>query len=58
MPKNNIEKLDRRKLLSSMLIGGLTLPSISQSHEDPSSDQVTNNSLLWAVAWQETAAEF
>jgi len=58
MPKNNTEKLDRRKLLSSMLIGGLTLPSISQSHEDPSSDQVTNNSLLWAVAWQETAAEF
>lgn len=58
MPKNNIEKLDRRKLLSSMLIGGLTLPSISQSHEDPSSDKVTNNSLLWAVAWQETAAEF
>ena len=46
MPKNNTEKLDRRKLLSSMLIGGLTLPSIGQSHEDPCSVKVTNNSLL------------
>ena len=58
MPKNNTEKLDRRKLLSSMLLGGLTLPGISQSHEDLSLSKVGNNSLLWAVAWKETAAEY
>ena len=58
MSKNNTEKLDRRKLLSSMLIGGLTLPVISSSDESLTLDDSNKNSLLWAVAWQETAAEY
>ena len=58
MSKNNTEKLDRRKLLSSMLISGLSLPAIASANELQALDDSNKNSLLWAIAWKETAAEY
>ena len=62
MSKNSTERFDRRKLLHSLAGGSLLLPAFGQAEESikelskqESSDQ---NALLWAMAWQETAAEF
>ena len=63
MKKNNTEKVDRRKLISSFLLGGLSLPLASEENDTSlgqakTKDMRNKNSLLWAVAWSETAAEF
>ncbi len=62
MPKNNTERFDRRKLLHSLVGGSFLLPAFGQTEETVKelSSQESNdqNALLWAMAWQETAAEF
>ena len=55
--------LNRRRFAASILMGGLSLPVAAEVHakiaREPSSRQVPqNNSLLWAVAWANTSAEF
>ena len=53
---------DRRRLLSMLLAGGAALPlaaSRSSAGEGDNAEPCeTNNALLWAVAWKQTAAEF
>ena len=63
MQDKNTQSLDRRKLISSLLLGGLCLPMAA--HTKTESSQHENNAelehsnpLLWAVAWSATAAEF
>ena len=55
--------LDRRKLLSSLLLGSLTLSLSDKANADDRPNKGTLNSLnqnplLWAVAWSTTAAEY
>lgn len=47
-------EIDRRRLLTLMLAGGAT--GIAGAQAD--SDEQLSNSLLWAVAWKQTAAEY
>ena len=55
--------LDRRKLLSSLLLGSVTV-SLSESaraYDRPNKatpNVLNQNPLLWAVAWSATAAEY
>ena len=63
MQDKNTQSLDRRKLISSLLLGGLCLPMAA--HTKTESSQHENNAelehinpLLWAVACSATAAEF
>ena len=56
-------KFNRRALLTTILAGGLTAPSIVSTQktatEQKSNDPyLQRNPLLWAVAWSNTAAEF
>lgn len=44
---------DRRRLLASMLAAGAVTPAMAQE-----TDEVACNSLLWAVAWKQSAAEY
>jgi len=63
MKKNNTKKLDRRKLMSSFLLGGLSLPLISKAQDislkrNIIKNEGNENPLLWAAAWSATAAEY
>lgn len=63
MRKNYKESIDRRQLISSLLLGGLSLPMLAHTDElssskDKNSAVINKNPLLWAVAWSATAAEF
>ncbi|HJL92730.1 MAG TPA: hypothetical protein QGF04_02985, partial [Woeseiaceae bacterium] len=62
MHKNGTERFDRRKLLHSLAGGSLLLPAFGQTKESvkelSDQDSSNQNTLLWAMAWQETAAEF
>ena len=63
MKKNNTKKLDRRKLMSSFLLGGLSLPLISAAQDTSLKRNIIKNEgnenpLLWAAAWSATAAEY
>ena len=56
-------KLDRRKLLSSLLLGGVTVSLSESARADDRPKKATpnvlnQNPLLWAVAWSATAAEY
>ena len=55
--------LDRRKLLSSLLLGSLTVSLSERARADNRTKKealnvLNQNSLLWAVAWSTTAAEY
>jgi len=57
------DSLDRRKLISSLLLGGLCLPMSAYANKesvnnDNNADLKHKNPLLWAVAWSATAAEY
>ena len=57
------DSLDRRKLISSLLLGGLSLPMLAYAkkesvNNDNNADLKYKNPLLWAVAWSATAAEY
>ena len=57
------DSLDRRKLISSLLLGGLCLPMSAYANKEPvnndnKADLKHKNPLLWAVAWSATAAEY
>jgi len=57
------DSLDRRKLISSLLLGGLCLPMSAYANKEPvnndnNADLKHKNPLLWAVAWSATAAEY
>ncbi len=62
--KNEISRADekRRRFLAYMLAGGAAVPlaACTQGAEngDEAHDEDLHNSLLWAVAWTQTAAEF
>lgn len=45
--------IDRRQLMAAVLAAGVSAPALAQD-----ADQATNNSLLWAVAWKQSAAEY
>ena len=56
-------KLNRRKILSSLLLGGLTLPLSAKPNsnlekKEEKQQNLNQNPLLWAVAWSTTAAEY
>jgi 5'-nucleotidase (lipoprotein e(P4) family) len=53
---------DRRQLLACLLAGGAAAPvaahALAMDDGGASTDNSLNNSLLWAVAWKQTAAEY
>ncbi len=56
-------KIDRRTLMATILAGGLTMPLMTRASDAADkaarpTSAPTQNPLLWAVAWSETAAEF
>jgi 5'-nucleotidase (lipoprotein e(P4) family) len=55
---NRVKDEDRRKILSLLLAGGAIVSVPSASAKNASVDEGLNNSLLWAVAWKQTAAEY
>ena len=55
--------LNRRRFAASVLMGGLSLPLSAEVHSEIARESFTEdssltNSLLWAVAWANTSAEF
>jgi len=62
--KNGMLQADekRRRFLAYMLAGAAAVPLAACTREtvngDETSDEGLHNSLLWAVAWTQTAAEF
>ncbi len=54
----NIPNEERRKMLALLLAGGTIATVPSACAKDESVDEGLNNSLLWAVAWKQTAAEY
>ncbi|MCT2530443.1 hypothetical protein N2382_06170 [SAR92 clade bacterium H921] len=63
MQDKNTQSLDRRQLISSLLLGGLYMPMQAYAKTESSSnissaDFKHQNPLLWAVAWSATAAEY
>jgi len=48
--------VDRRRLLALMLAAGVSLPAAAQ--RATADGEALRNPLLWALAWQQTAAEF
>jgi predicted secreted acid phosphatase len=63
MYDKSTQGLDRRKLISSLLLGGLWLPMSAYTKTESScqaehANLTHTNPLLWAVAWSATAAEF
>lgn len=60
---DKLDKINRRQLASSMLLGGLSIPlaATAQSAVEgkaPTRDPRLQNPLLWAAAWSATSAEF
>ena len=58
-----LNNLDRRKLLSSLLLGSVTVSLSESARTDDRPRKATRNvlnqnPLLWAVAWSATAAEY
>ena len=61
--RKELNNVNRRKILSSLLLGGLTLPLSAKAEGDIEKKEETQknlnqNPLLWAVAWSTTAAEY
>jgi len=54
----NIPNEERRKMLALLLAGGTIATVPSACAKDEKVDEGLNNSLLWAVAWKQTAAEY
>lgn len=54
MDKQNAARFDRRRLLGLMLAGGTA--GLAQGEDEAGAADC--NSLLWAVAWKQTAAEY
>ena len=57
---NNVENTDRRRMLALLLAGGTTASACLGQNgvESPDADEGLHNSLLWAVAWKQSAAEY
>jgi len=57
-PNKNTE-IDRRRLLALLVAGGATSATcLAQSEDEAVVDEGLHNSLLWAVAWKQCAAEY
>ena len=52
------EDEERRRVLALILAGGAIVGMPSAYADDVSDSEGLNNSLLWAVAWKQTAAEY
>jgi 5'-nucleotidase (lipoprotein e(P4) family) len=52
---------ERRRMLTCLLASGAVLPigksALANVHDEPGGEEL-HNSLLWAVAWKQTAAEY
>lgn len=57
---NHLANTDRRRMLALLLAGGATASAClgQESVESPDADEGLHNSLLWAVAWKQSAAEY
>jgi 5'-nucleotidase (lipoprotein e(P4) family) len=53
----NKKTLERRRLLTAMMAGGVA-PLVASCDATEECDSSLRNSLLWAVAWKQTAAEY
>ena len=60
MGKQYKSKIKRRSILSTLLAGGASLPLYANNpiSRDYVNTDAESNSLLWAVAWKETSAEY
>ncbi|MAC91805.1 MAG: hypothetical protein CMO99_04560, partial [Woeseiaceae bacterium] len=61
MGKQYKSKIKRRGILGTLLAGGASLPLYANnltSRDEYLDTDVKSNSLLWAVAWKETSAEY
>ena len=55
---NRVDDADRRRMLAFCLAGGAISSMPGAFAADSSADEGLHNSLLWAVAWKQTAAEY
>lgn len=55
---NELPDDERRRLLAALLAGSLAGTAGSAMASDDTGDGGDSNALLWALAWQQTAAEF
>ena len=60
MEKQKKNKFNRRKLINSMALAGITFPIIGRENVSAQETKgiMRSNALLWAIAWKETAAEY